>query len=50
MVITIAIFLWQGALSLYHAVVASQLLTITLLLMYIVESWRVDSPGLFIAQ
>lgn len=49
-VITIAIFLWQGALSLHHATVASALLTITLAPMYVMESWRVDSPGLFMAQ
>ncbi|KAL4905801.1 hypothetical protein BDW74DRAFT_177503 [Aspergillus multicolor] len=49
-VVTAAIFLWQGALSLHHATIALQLLTITLLPMYILESWRVRSPGIFIAQ
>lgn len=50
MVITIATYLWQGGLSLHHATIASRLLTVTLLPMHIVESWRVDSPGLFVAQ
>lgn len=50
MVITTAIYLWQGALSLHHATVASGLLTVTLLPMHVLEPWRVDSPGVFIAQ
>ncbi|CAF3475686.1 unnamed protein product [Fusarium graminearum] len=49
-IITLGIFSIQTKLSLHHSVVASSLLTITILPTHILESWRVRSPGIFVAQ
>lgn len=49
-VVTLGVFLLQGNLSLHHASTASALLTVTLLPTHILESWRVRSPEMFVAQ
>jgi hypothetical protein len=49
-IITIAIFSSRTQLSLHHATVAISLLTITILPTHVLESWRVRSPGIFLAQ
>jgi hypothetical protein len=49
-VLTLGIFSLRTELSLHHSVVASSLLTITIVPAHILESWRVRSPGLFVAQ
>jgi hypothetical protein len=49
-VLTLGIFSLRTELSLHHSVVASSLLTITIVPAHILESWRVRSPGIFVAQ
>lgn len=50
LVATTCVFALQGQLSLHHAMIVKDLLSLTLLPMHVVESWRVHSPGLFAAQ
>lgn len=50
LVASIAIFSIQSELSLHHATVSLTLLTVVMLPLHFVESWRIESPGLFVAQ
>lgn len=50
LVSTIAFFSLKAELSLHHAMASITLLSITMLPLHLVESWRITSPGLFIAQ
>lgn len=47
---SIAVFSLKAELSLHHAMVSVSLLTVSMLPLHFVESWRVTSPSLFIAQ
>ncbi|KAK1832791.1 hypothetical protein QBC39DRAFT_256134 [Podospora conica] len=47
---TVALFSLKTELSLQHAAVSLSLLTVVMLPLHFVESWRIDSPGLFVAQ
>ena len=47
---TIAVFSFKSELSLHHAMVSLSLLTVVMLPLHFIESWRIKSPGLFVAQ
>ena len=50
LIAAIAIFSIKTELSLHHATISLTLMTVVMLLLYFVESWWIESPGLFVAQ